>query len=132
MKLLAKSDIKHGAGICVLDPHGDLVDSILTFIPKERIQDVIIFDPSDLEYPLTFNPFSGISNSYRMQFVTSFIEIFKKRRGKNNDKARFYKKSIGTEPAFYAALRIHARRFHLRVVYRYRNDCGEQDSGRHA
>lgn len=78
MKLLAKSDIKHGAGICVLDPHGDLVDSILTFIPKERIQDVIIFDPSDLEYPLTFNPFSGISNSYRMQFVTSFIEIFKK------------------------------------------------------
>ena len=78
MKLLAKSDIKHGVGICVLDPHGDLVDSLLSSIPKERIKDVIIFDPSDTDYPLSFNPFSGISSSYRSQFVISFIEVFRK------------------------------------------------------
>ena len=78
MKLLAKSDIKHGVGICVLDPHGDLVDSLLSSIPKERIKDVIIFDPTESGYPLSFNPFSGISSSYRSQFVISFMEVFKK------------------------------------------------------
>ncbi len=78
MKLLAKSDIIHGAGICVLDPHGDLVDNLLPLIPKNRIEDVVIFDPTDVEFPVSFNPFCGISPDYRLQFTLSFIEVFKK------------------------------------------------------
>ena len=48
-------DIKAGKGIAVIDPHGDLVENALSFIPKERIEDVIYFDPGDLERPLGLN-----------------------------------------------------------------------------
>jgi type IV secretory pathway TraG/TraD family ATPase VirD4 len=48
-------DIKAGKGIAVIDPHGDLVENALSFIPKERIEDVIYFDPGDLEKPLGLN-----------------------------------------------------------------------------
>ena len=52
---MAFSDIQQGRGVAVIDPHGDLIDSILGIIPKERIDDVIIFDPSDLTHPLGLN-----------------------------------------------------------------------------
>ncbi|MGC8776309.1 MAG: type IV secretory system conjugative DNA transfer family protein, partial [Minisyncoccia bacterium] len=48
-------DIKAGKGIAVIDPHGDLVENALSFVPKERIDDVIYFDPGDLERPLGLN-----------------------------------------------------------------------------
>ncbi len=48
-------DIAHGKGVAVIDPHGELVESILTQIPKERAEDVVIFDPGDLERPLGMN-----------------------------------------------------------------------------
>lgn len=52
---LARQDIANGEGVCVIDPHGDLVDDVLAGIPKERVEDVVIFDPSDVEYPLGMN-----------------------------------------------------------------------------
>lgn len=52
---LAVQDIISGKGICVIDPHGDLVDGILERIPKERINDVIYFDPGDVARPLGIN-----------------------------------------------------------------------------
>ncbi len=48
-------DIKKGKGISVIDPHGDLVDVILSHIPKERVDDVIVFDPGDLWKPIGMN-----------------------------------------------------------------------------
>lgn len=48
-------DIKDGAGVCVMDPHGELAEGVLNFIPKERADDVIIFDPSDTKRPLGLN-----------------------------------------------------------------------------
>jgi len=48
-------DIKQGKGLAVIDPHGDLVQNPLGFIPEERIDDVIYFDPADLERPLGLN-----------------------------------------------------------------------------
>lgn len=48
-------DIKDGQGIGVLDPHGDLIEEVLGLIPKERAEDVIVLDPSDLERPLALN-----------------------------------------------------------------------------
>src|SRR3989344_1809263 len=55
MVTMAVNDIKNGKGVAVVDPHGDLVDTILGLIPPERFQDVIVFDPSDLARPLGLN-----------------------------------------------------------------------------
>lgn len=48
-------DIESGQGVCVIDPHGELVDVILERIPQNRLDDVVIFDPGDLRRPLGLN-----------------------------------------------------------------------------
>src|SRR3989344_9301713 len=52
---LIKQDIWNGEGVCVIDPHGDLIEDVLESIPKERVEDVIVFNPADLERPLGLN-----------------------------------------------------------------------------
>jgi hypothetical protein len=52
---LAAQDMAEGRGLAVIDPHGDLVERLLGFIPPKRRDDVIVFDPSDLEFPLGMN-----------------------------------------------------------------------------
>ncbi len=52
---MAKQDAKNGKGFCFIDPHGDAIEDILTAIPKERAEDVIVFDPSDVERPFGLN-----------------------------------------------------------------------------
>lgn len=61
LKNMAISDIRRGKGVAVIDPHGDLISDIASLVPDERLKDVIIFNPSDFEYPvglnmLEFNP----------------------------------------------------------------------------
>ncbi len=48
-------DIENGHGVCVLDPHGDLITDILSRIPTERAEDVIIFSPADMQRPMAMN-----------------------------------------------------------------------------
>ncbi|MEK9168590.1 MAG: type IV secretory system conjugative DNA transfer family protein [Patescibacteria group bacterium] len=48
-------DIKNGKGVAIIDPHGDLIEKILGAIPKERVDDVIVFDPSDIRRSLGMN-----------------------------------------------------------------------------
>jgi hypothetical protein len=52
---MAKKDAQNGKGFCFIDPHGDAIEDILTAIPKERAEDVIIFDPADVERPIGLN-----------------------------------------------------------------------------
>lgn len=52
---LIKQDILNNEGVCVIDPHGDLIEDILENIPQERAEDVIVFNPADLERPLGLN-----------------------------------------------------------------------------
>jgi len=52
---MAKQDAKAGRGFCFIDPHGEAVEDILTCIPKERAEDVIIFNPADVERPFGLN-----------------------------------------------------------------------------
>ncbi len=52
---MAVSDIKKGKGVAVIDPHGDLVEDILGLVPKDRHQDVIVFDPGDIDDPVGLN-----------------------------------------------------------------------------
>lgn len=55
MESMILQDIKGNQGLAVIDPHGDLVDGILGKIPQERMENVILFDVLDREYPLGFN-----------------------------------------------------------------------------
>jgi hypothetical protein len=58
---LARQDIRNWDWLCIIDPHGDLVESVLNYIPKERAKDVIVFDPSDDERPMWLNILDIIS-----------------------------------------------------------------------
>lgn len=76
-KLIA-DDIIHGKGVCVIDPHGDLIQAALHHIPKERYDDLVYFNPSDLDFPIAFNPIENVGREYKQQVTYSLIEIFKK------------------------------------------------------
>ncbi len=52
---LASQDIKSGHGLCLIDPHGDLVDKVLEVVPASRAEDVIVFNPGDISRPLGLN-----------------------------------------------------------------------------
>ncbi len=54
---LALQDMINGNGFAFVDPHGDAVEELLSMVPKDRIEDVIYFTPSDLEYPIGLNLF---------------------------------------------------------------------------
>ncbi len=72
------ADIKAGRGVGVVDPHGELAEKILDFIPEERIQDVIYFNPSDINYPIAFNPLEQISTEFRHLVASGIMGVFKK------------------------------------------------------
>ena len=71
-------DIQKGRGVGVLDPHGDLIDQILGHIPEERIKDVILFDPSDEEYPIGFNILSAHSELERNLLSSDLVSCFRR------------------------------------------------------
>ena len=54
---IALQDMHSGDGLCVLDPHGDLTQDLLERVPPHREKDVIVFDPSDIDYPFGLNLF---------------------------------------------------------------------------
>lgn len=75
---MAISDIEQGNGLAVIDPHGDLSETILSHIPENRIHDVIYFNPSDTEFPIAFNPLTHVSIEVRYLVVSGLISVFKK------------------------------------------------------
>ncbi len=75
---MIKQDLDLGNGLAVLDPHGDLVESILSLIPKERIEDVIIIDPSDSEFPIAFNILSAHSEIEKDILSSDLVAVFKR------------------------------------------------------
>ena len=83
LELLIYDDIMNNKGVCVLDPHGDLVDNVLRYIPRERMNDVVVFDPSDTQFPIAFNPLEEVPEEQKMQLTIGIIEIFKKLFGNN-------------------------------------------------
>lgn len=83
LELLIKEDLENGKGVGVLDPHGDLVDNVMQYVPKHRLKDVIYFDPSDTDFPISFNPMENVDEAYKMQVTIGFIQIFKKLFGSN-------------------------------------------------
>ncbi len=79
LELLLISDIQNGQGCCLLDPHGDLADELLTFVPKDRIKDVVYVNPADRNFPIGFNPLEAVEDYESRQHLSRFfIAIFKK------------------------------------------------------
>lgn len=83
LELFIRQDISYGHGLCVIDPHGELIDQILDYIPRERIEDVCIIDPSDTEYPASFNPLSNVDPMFKFQLTQGLIEVLQKQFGAN-------------------------------------------------
>ncbi len=75
---MIKRDIAAGEGVCVIDPHGDLVDDVLTCIPENRVEDVIVFDPSDTVRPMGLNMLEVYSEDQKDFAVQEMITIFYK------------------------------------------------------
>lgn len=71
-------DMSKGNGFAVIDPHGDLVDEVLMHIPESRRADVIIFDPSDAQFPFCLNPLDVKPDESKQVLAKGFIDIFKK------------------------------------------------------
>lgn len=59
IQLMARQDFHNGKGVCVVDPHGSLIEDLLPYIPRERADDVIYFNPSDTERPMGLNLLEG-------------------------------------------------------------------------
>lgn len=75
---MAIEDIRKGHGVAVLDPHGDAIDTIMQYIPKNRINDVCYFNPADPEYGYPLNLLEIDNPSQRELMVSGIIGIFYK------------------------------------------------------
>ncbi|MEQ1848980.1 MAG: type IV secretion system DNA-binding domain-containing protein [Candidatus Peribacteraceae bacterium] len=73
---MARQDIINGDGVCVVDPHGDLIEDILAHVPKERAKDVILFDPSDMERPMGLNLLEAKTPEEKDRASLDAMEIF--------------------------------------------------------
>jgi hypothetical protein len=75
---LIRQDIENGEGVAVLDPHGDLVEQVLGIIPPGRIQDVVLVDPSDEEFPVGFNILSAHSDLEKTLLASDLVSVFQR------------------------------------------------------
>ncbi len=75
---MAIQDIANGEGVCVVDPHGDFVEYVLQHIPKERVDDVIVFNPADVERPIGLNMLEATTEEQKDFVTQEMISIFYK------------------------------------------------------
>jgi hypothetical protein len=71
-------DIENGNGVCFIDPHGESIDWLLKNIPAERLEDVVLFDPSDVDFPFGLNILEARSDMEKDFLVNECIQIFYK------------------------------------------------------
>ncbi|MBI3088654.1 MAG: type IV secretory system conjugative DNA transfer family protein [Candidatus Colwellbacteria bacterium] len=78
MENMIIDDILAGRGVGLIDPHGEFAEKILNFVPEERIDDVIYFNPDDTEYPIAFNPLESVADEHRHLVASGVMGVFKK------------------------------------------------------
>jgi len=78
MANMIRQDIERGKGLALVDPHGDLAESLLDAIPPHRINDVIYFDPADVDYPIAFNVLEATDPQYKYLVASGLIGALKK------------------------------------------------------
>ncbi len=77
LKNLIIQDLRNGSGVCVIDPHGDLVTSLLDFIPSHRTWQAVYFDPADQDFPMGLNILESVDPSRRPLVTEHVISVFK-------------------------------------------------------
>lgn len=78
MENMAMDDIREGRGVIIVDPHGELADKVLSCVPTDRVDDVIVFDPADRAFPIAFNLLDKIEDDFKGMVASGFVGIFKK------------------------------------------------------
>lgn len=80
LKNMIIQDIENGSGLCFLDPHGDAAEELLDYIPESRINDVLYFNPADIEKVMGINMLEHDPTDYKQPTVIAneLIEIFDK------------------------------------------------------
>jgi CxxC-x17-CxxC domain-containing protein len=72
------SDIRAGNGVAVVDPHGDLAEKVINYIPSNRVEDVVNINPSDINYPIAFNVVEQVEPHLRHLVASGLVGVFKK------------------------------------------------------
>ena len=75
---MAIDDFKKDRGAAIIDPHGDLCEILLDYIPKSRINDTIYFNPADREFPIIINPLEVTNREEAELVVSGIVSIFNK------------------------------------------------------
>lgn len=75
---MVMSDIMAGHGVCYIDPHGDTAEKILDYIPSNRINDVVYFNPADIDFPVGFNILETVKDSQKHLVASGLMGVFKK------------------------------------------------------
>lgn len=83
LELFALSDIFHGQGYAIIDPHGDFAVNNMRFIPGSRIEDVVYFNPADTAYPLGFNPLEVTNPEQKSNISSEVIGVLKRMFGES-------------------------------------------------
>jgi hypothetical protein len=83
LELFALSDIFHGHGYAIIDPHGDFAVDNMRFIPGSRLEDVVYFNPADTAFPLGFNPLEVIDASQKTNISSEVIGVLKRMFGES-------------------------------------------------
>jgi hypothetical protein len=83
LELFALSDIFHGQGYAIIDPHGDFAVDNMRFIPGSRMQDVIYFNPADTAFPLGFNPLEVTDPAHKTNISSEVIGVLKRMFGES-------------------------------------------------
>ena len=77
LRNLILQHIAQGHGVGVIDPHGDLAEELLNFIPPKRADDLVYFNPGDLEFPIGLNPIGNVSEDARHLAASGIVSAFK-------------------------------------------------------
>jgi DNA-directed RNA polymerase subunit RPC12/RpoP len=72
------SDMYAGHGCCYIDPHGDTAEKFLDFVPSWRINDVVYFNPADINNPVGFNILESVDDSMKHLVAAGMMGVFKK------------------------------------------------------
>lgn len=72
------SDIRNGYGVGIVDPHGDLSQKLLSFIPSNRVNQVVYINPADADWPTAFNPLSCANAESAHLLASTLVSVFKK------------------------------------------------------
>jgi hypothetical protein len=83
LELFALSDIFHGHGYAIIDPHGDFAVDNMRFIPGSRMDDVVYFNPADTAFPLGFNPLEVTNPSQKTNISSEVIGVLKRMFGES-------------------------------------------------